>query len=228
MEEIRLKAEGRVQGGKNVARRLRKEGIIPAILYGKDVEPLPLRISAKEWKTVQSHVKSNTIIKMELKRNDQAEERPVMLKELRKAVLSDAVLHIDFLQVSMERAVQVEVPIHLVGEPVGLVKGGVIEQHLRSIMVESLPGQIPEKIDVDISALDIGDSVHVNEISLPGIKLLAPPDVAVVGVTPPQAEEKVEEVAAPVTEEAAAPTEEKEEKEEKEKEKEKKEKKEKA
>jgi len=226
MEEIRLKAESRVQGGKNVARRLRKEGVIPAILYGKDVEPLPLRISAKEWKTVQSHVKSNTIIKMELKRNDHAEERPVMLKDLQRATLSDAVLHIDILQVSMERAVQVEVPIHLVGEPVGLVKGGVIEQHLRTIMVESLPGQIPEKIDVDISALDIGDSVHVNEISLPGIKLLAPPDVAVVGVTPPQAEEKPAEVAAPVAEgEAAAPTEEKEEKEKEEK-KEKKEKKE--
>jgi large subunit ribosomal protein L25 len=141
-----------------------------------------------------------------------------MLKDLQKAVLSDAVLHIDFLQVSMERAVQVEVPIHLVGAPVGVAKGGVIEQHLRTIMVESLPGQIPEKIDVDISALDIGDSVHVNEISLPGIKLLAPPDVAVVGVTPPQAEEKAAEVAAPVTEEeAAAPAEEKEEKKEKEK-----------
>ncbi len=219
MEEIRLKAEGRVQGGKNVARRLRKEGIIPAILYGKDVEPLPLRISAKEWKAIQRHVKSNTIIKMDLKRNGDAEERPVMLKDLQKAVLSDAVLHIDFLQVSMERAVQVEVPIHLVGAPVGVAKGGVIEQHLRTIMVESLPGQIPEKIDVDISALDIGDSVHVNEISLPGIKLLAPPDVAVVGVTPPQAEEKAAEVAAPVTEEgAAAPAEEKEE-EKKEKEK---------
>ena len=227
MEEIRLKADDRVQGGKNVARRLRKDGVIPAILYGKDVEPLPLGISAKEWKTVQSHVKSNTIIKMELKRDNKAEERPVMLKDLRRAILTDAVLHIDFLQVSMERAVQVEVPIHLVGEPVGVAKGGVIEQHLRAIMVESLPGQIPEKIDVDISALDIGDSVHVNEISLPGIKLLAPPDVAVVGVTPPQAEEKPAEVAAPLAEEeAAAPTEEKEE--EKEKEKEKKEKKEKA
>ena len=228
MEEIRLKAESRVQGGKNIARRLRKSGIIPAILYGKDVEPLPLRVSAKEWRTVQSRVKSNTINKMELKRNDHAEERPVMLKDLQKAALNDAVLHIDFLQVSMERAVQVEVPIHLVGEPVGLVKGGVIEQHLRTIMVESLPGQIPEKIDVDISALDIGDSVHVNEISLPGIKLLAPPDVAVVGVTPPQAEEKPAEVAAPVGEEAAAPAEEKEEKEKEEKEKDKKEKKEKA
>ncbi len=223
MEEIRLKAEGRVQGGKNVARRLRKEGVIPAILYGKDVKPLPLRISAKEWKTIQGHVKSNTIIKMDLKENDHVEERPVMLKELQKAMLNDAVLHLDFLQVSMERAVQVEVPIHLVGQPVGLVKGGVIEQHLRTIMIESLPGQIPEKIDVDISALDIGDSVHVNEVSLPGIKLLAPPDVAVVGVTPPQAEEKPAEAAAPVTEEAAAPAEEKEE-EKKEEKKEKKEK----
>jgi len=218
MEEIRLKAESRVQGGKNVARRLRKEGIIPAILYGKDVEALPLRISAKEWKAVQSRVKSNTIIKMELKRNGEAEEKPVMLKEIQRAILGDVVLHIDFLQVSMERAVQVEVPIHLVGEPVGLVKGGVIEQHLRVIMVESLPGQIPEKIEVDISALDIGDSIHVNEIARPGIKLLAPPDVAVVGVTPPQAEEKPAEVAAPVAEEeAAAPAEEKEKEKEKEK-----------
>ncbi|HVN23541.1 MAG TPA: 50S ribosomal protein L25 [Syntrophorhabdales bacterium] len=221
MEEIRLKAESRVQGGKNVARRLRREGVIPAILYGKDVEPLPLRVSAKEWRNLQGRVKSNTIIKMELKRNDHAEERPVMLKDLQRATLSDVVLHIDFLQVSMERAVQVEVPIHLVGDPVGVVKGGVIEQHLRSIMVESLPGQIPEKIDVDISALDIGDSVHVNEISLPGIKLLAPPDVAVVGVTPPQAEEKPAEAAAPAGEEAAVPAEEKEEKKEEKKEKEK-------
>ena len=210
MEEIRLKAENRVQGGKNVARRLRKEGVIPAVLYGKDVEPLSLGISAREWKLLQSRVKSNTIIKMELTRNDKAEERPVMLKDIQRAILTDAVVHIDFLQVSMERSVQVEVPIHLVGEPVGLVKGGVIEQHLRSIMVESLPGQIPEKIEVDISALDIGDSLHVKEISLPGIKLLAPPDVAVIGVTPPQAEEKPVEVAAPLAEEAA-PKEEKEE-----------------
>ena len=211
MEEIRLKAEKRVQGGKNPARRLRKEGIIPAVLYGKDVEPLPLSISAKEWRSVQGHVKSNTIIKMDLKKNGTTEERPVMLKDMQRAVLKDAVLHIDFLQVSMERAVQVEVPIHFVGQPEGLVKGGVIEQHLRSIMVESLPGQIPEKIEIDISALDIGDSIHISDLNLPNIKLLAPPDVAIVGVTPPQAEEKPAEVAAPVAEEAAAPTEEKEE-----------------
>ena len=204
MEEIRLKAEKRVQGGKNPARRLRKEGIIPAVLYGKDVEPLSLSVSAKEWRLLQTRVKSNTIIKMELKKNGATEERPVMLKDLQRAGLSDAILHIDFLQVSMERAVQVEVPIHFVGEPAGLVKGGVIEQHLRSIMIESLPGQIPEKIEIDISALDIGDSIHVSDLDLPNIKLLAPPDVAIVGVTPPQAEEKPAEVAevAPTAEEA--------------------------
>ena len=99
----------------------------------------------------------------------------------------------------MEREVQVEVPIHFTGIPEGVVKGGVVEQHLRVVMVECLPGQIPEKIDLDISKLDIGDSIHVNEISIPGVKLLDHPDVAIVGVTPPQAEEKVE---------AAAPTEE--------------------
>jgi large subunit ribosomal protein L25 len=205
MEELRLKAEKRVQSGKNLVRRLRKEGIIPAVLYGKDVEPLSLSISTKEWRLVQTKVKSNTIIKMELKKNGATEERPVMLKELQRAGLSDAILHIDFLQVSMERAVQVEVPIHFTGDPAGLVKGGVIEQHLRSIMIESLPGQIPEKIEIDISALDIGDSIHVSDLNLPNIKLLAPPDVAIVGVTPPQAEEKpaVEAAeAAPAAEEA--------------------------
>jgi large subunit ribosomal protein L25 len=98
--------------------------------------------------------------------------------------------------------VQVEVPVHLTGIPVGVVKGGVVDQHLRSVMIESLPGQIPEKIDIDISHLEIGDSIHINEISLPGIKLLDHPDVAVVGVTPPEAEEKVE--AAAVAEEPAA------------------------
>ena len=128
-------------------------------------------------------MKSNTIIKMDLDKNGATEERPVMLKAMQMAPIKDVILHIDFLQVSMERAVQVEVPIHFVGAPEGLAKGGVIEQHLRSIMIESLPGQIPEKIEIDISALDIGDSIHISDLNLPNIKLLAPPNVAIVGVT---------------------------------------------
>jgi large subunit ribosomal protein L25 len=189
MEELRIKAETRRDRGKGPARRARRQGEIPGILYGRDVTPVALTISARDWRLLEAHGRSNAVIRMELNDNSAIQERPVMIKNVQKAPVDHAVLHIDFLQVSMERVVQVEVPVHLVGNPVGVVNGGVVEQHLRSVMIESLPGQIPERIDIDISNLDIGDSIHVNEISVPGVKLLDHPDVAVVGVTPPELEE---------------------------------------
>jgi large subunit ribosomal protein L25 len=205
MEEIRIEAEVREGRGKGRARKLRKEGAIPAIVYGRDVEPLALSISSKDWRRLEAHARSNAVIRMVVKGAGADAERPVMIKHIQKQPVNRSVLHVDFLQVSMERVVQVEVPIHLTGEPVGLVKGGVIEQHLRAVMVESLPGQIPEKIDIDISGLDIGDSIHIREISLPGVKLLDNPDVAVVGLTPPEAEEAAAPAAAAPAEEEAAP-----------------------
>lgn len=201
MEEIRIKAEVRSGRGKGPARQMRREGGIPAILYGRDVEPVALSISAKDWRLLEMHMRSNAVIKMELTESGKTQERPVMIKKVQKRPVDYSIVHIDFLQVSMERVVQVEVPIHLVGNPVGVVNGGVVDQHLRTVMVESLPGQIPERIDVDISGLDIGDAIHIKEISIPGVKLLDAPDVAVVGVTPPEAEEAV---AAPAAEEGAA------------------------
>jgi len=201
MEEARIQAEIREGRGKGPARKLRMQGAIPAVLYGRDVEPLALSISSKDWRLLEAHLRSNAVIRMELRSAGNVEERPVMVKHVQKRPVGYAVLHVDFLQVSMERVVQVEVPIHLTGQSIGVLKGGVVEQHLRTVMIESLPGQIPEKLDVDISNLDIGDSIHINEISLPGIKLLDHPDVAVVGVTPPEAEEAVEAAAAPAEEE---------------------------
>jgi large subunit ribosomal protein L25 len=201
MEEIRIKAETRKGRGKGPARTMRRAGAIPAIVYGKDVEPLAISISSKDWWLLETHARSNAVIRMEVIDNQKVQERPVMVKNVQKRAVDHKVLHVDFLQVSMERVVQVEVPIHLVGNPVGVVNGGVVDQHLRVVMIESLPGQIPEHIDVDISNLDIGDSIHIREISLPGVKLLDAPDVAVVGVTPPEAEEKVE--AAPAAAEEA-------------------------
>jgi len=206
MEEIRISAETRKERGKGPARKLRGKGTIPAVLYGRDVEPVALSISSKDWRMLETKARMNAVIKMEVRDGASRQERPVMIKDVQKEPVANTVLHVDFLQISMERAVQVEVPIHLVGQPVGFVKGGVVEQHLRTAMIESLPGQIPEKIDVDISNLDIGDSIHIHEISIPGIKLLDPPDVAVVGLTPPEAEEKVE-VAVPEAAEGEEPAE---------------------
>lgn len=201
MDEIRIQAEKRTGTGKSVMRKLRQKGSIPAIVYGKDVTPLPLTISDRQWRLVQQQIKSNTIIKIELANGGDTEERPVMLKDAQRNI-AGKVLHIDFLQVSMERPVEVEVPIHLVGDPVGVVKGGVVEQHLRTIMVESLPGQIPDKIEIDISRLDIGDAVHVNEISVPGARLLENPDVAIAAVTPPEKEEEIPAAASETAEKA--------------------------
>lgn len=197
MEETLLRAQARKGTGKGVSRKLRKEGSIPAVLYGKDVAPVPIKISAREWVVLMRHARRNVILNMELHGDKGIENRPVMVKEIQRGYLGDDIVHIDFLQVSMERAVEVEIPIHLIGTAKGVVDSGIVEQHLRTIRVECLPTQIPEQIEIDVTNLDIGDSIHVSDISLPGIELLEGMDVAVVTVIPPETEEKpvtVEEV----------------------------------
>jgi large subunit ribosomal protein L25 len=197
MEEILLRAEARKGTGKGVARKLRKEGSIPAVLYGQGVESVPIKISAKEWDTLMRRVRKNVILTMELHGDAGTENRPVMIKNIQPGYLGDDVCHIDFLQVSMERIIEIEIPIHLTGTAKGVTDGGIVEQHLRSIMVECLPTQIPEQIEIDVTDLDIGDSIHVNDISLAGVKLLEHTDVAVVTIIHPEAEEKpvaVEEI----------------------------------
>lgn len=182
MEQQIIKAEKRDNKGKSIARKLRKDGKIPAILYGRDTTPLPITVSAREWSVLGRHVKRNAILDMEISGQGDTEHRPVMIKEVQREVIGERVLHIDFLQVSMTRMIEVEIAIHLKGEAIGVEKEGVVDQHLRSIKVECLPTQIPEALDIDISALDIGDSLHVKDISMPGVKLLEGGDVVIVTV----------------------------------------------
>jgi large subunit ribosomal protein L25 len=190
MEEILLRAETRKGTGKGFARKLRREGNIPAVLYGRDVETVPIKISEKEWVTLMRRVRRNVILTMELHGDKGVESRPVMIKKIDTGFLGDDINHIDFLQVSMERTIEIEIPIHLTGLAKGVTDNGIVEQHLRSIMVECLPTQIPEQIEIDVTNLDIGDSIHVSDISLSGVKLLEHMDVAVVTVIPPELEEK--------------------------------------
>lgn len=197
MEQTLIRADKRDTKGKGVARKLRKDGKIPAVLYGRDLEPVSITVLSRDWEKLGRHIRRNVIFDMELHGGASVENRPVMVKELQREVLNDKILHIDFYQVSMERIIEVEIPIHLTGKAKGEVNGGIIEVHLRSVRVECLPTQIPEEIVVDISDLEIGDSFHVNEISISGVKLLEGGSVAIVTVTPPNVEEKkvVEEVA---------------------------------
>lgn len=193
MEEVVLSVERRKKTGKGIARKLRREGKIPAIVYGKDTPPIPISVPSREWEKVKGRIKRTSILGMQIEEDGRTEKRFVMLKDLQRDALGSNVLHLDFLQISLERTLEVEVPIVLVGEPKGLQQGGIIEQHLRTVIVECLPKDIPDRIEVDISALEIGDSIHVHEVSRPGLRLLENPDVAIVTLTPPEVEEKKEE-----------------------------------
>jgi len=204
MEEILVKAEIRNGRGKSIAKNTRKQGGIPCVLYGRGLESLGITISSKEWEKLRKRVKKNTILKMELLNNGSVEERTEMVKDMQKGILKDDILHIDFLQVSMERKIEVEIPIRLTGDAIGLKKNGIVELHLRSIMVECLPSMIPEKIDLDVTNLDIGDSIHANEIVIPGVKVLENLSVAIVTVIPPSVEEKAVTAEAPEAEKKEA------------------------
>lgn len=194
MENPVIFVERRENKGKSAARKLRAKNKIPAVVYGKDVEPLLVSVDQKEWNKFFKAFKRTTIATLKIKTNGGYEERPVMVKDVQYDHLGDRILHIDFFQISMERPVEVEVGIHLVGEAVGIKKGGIVEQHLHTVIIECLPNQIPEKIEVDISGLDIGDSIHLGEIKLPGIKILGSPDAPVLTIVPPTLEEEIAEV----------------------------------
>lgn len=190
MEQVLIKADKRNSTGKGVARKLRAAGRIPAILYGTNVEPVSITVSARDWENITRRMKRNVIFDMEIQGGAAIDKRPVMVKEIQRDGLGTNIMHIDFFQVSMEQTVEVEVPIHLTGKSKGEVLGGIVDVHLRSIKVECLPNQIPEQIVFDMTELDIGDSVHISDISLPGVKLVEHGEIAILSIIPPTVEEK--------------------------------------
>jgi large subunit ribosomal protein L25 len=183
-----ISAEMRKVGGKSVTRKLRRAGLVPAVVYGKDAEPLAVQVSTKEWVKLARHLKRNSILDLSLAGDGGT--KVVMVKEIQRAFPSDELLHIDFIHVSMERTIEVEIPVKLVGEAKGIKLGGIVELHLRTVKADCLPTQIPEEIDIDISSLGIGDSIHVRDISLPGVRLLESAEVAIATVLHPAGEEK--------------------------------------
>ncbi len=213
MERPVLKAEVREETGKGMARKLRERGLIPAIFYGAHTQTIPLVVNPKELsQTLQTEAGGNVLIDLEIRKGDQSERKVVMVKELQYDHLQRKPLHTDFYEVAMDVMVNVEIPIHLVGKPEGTKMGGILDQVRRVIEIQCLPGDIPKSIDLDVSSLKIGDSVHVKDIRLEKAKILTEGNFTIATVIPPVAEEKkVEEVAAEAAE--GAEVKEKEEKE---------------
>ena len=204
MERPVLSAEIREGVGKGKARKLRAKGLIPAIFYSPKSQSIPLVIDSKEFvKTLQTEAGENVLIDLNIRKGDQADRKVVMVKDIQIDPLQGTTLHTDFYEVAMNEMVTVEVPIHLVGKPEGIKMGGILEQIRRVIQIQSLPGDIPKSIDVDVSSLNIGDSIHVQDIQTEKAKILFDTNFTIATVVPPVVEEKkvVEEVVAEAAEE---------------------------
>ena len=218
MEKLVLSADVREKTGKEIAKKLRTEGKIPAIFYGPRSETLSLMVDPKELsKTLQTEAGENVIIDLNIRKGEESFQKVVMLKEIQVHPLERALLHADFFEVSMDEMISVEVPVRLVGKAEGVKMGGILDQVLRTIQVQCLPGDIPRSIDVDVSALMIGDSIHVKELQFEKGKILSDPNFTVASVVPPAAEAKPAEAAPEEAAEAEAKEKEEGEKKEEEK-----------
>jgi large subunit ribosomal protein L25 len=214
MKDKSLAVRLRTGKGKEEARRLRNQGLIPAVVYGQREEAIPVTLNPQQLtKALRGGAGERSLINLTIEGlQDGPVTKTVILKEKQIDPLKRTLLHVDLYTVAMDEKIHVAIPVHLVGKSVGVELGGVLEQVLREIEVECLPGDIPPSIDVDVSALDIGDSIHVADITLEKAKILVDPDQTLVTVVPPTVYEE------PVVEEEVveieAAEEEKEEKEE--------------
>jgi large subunit ribosomal protein L25 len=202
-----LTAQKRDQAGKGPSHRLRAKGLIPAVCYGPYDKPLHVAIDpAAIEKAIATPHKFNTVIQLQI----DGDTRTVLFKDFEKDPVDGQILHADFLEVRMDKDVVVNVPVVLTGKPEGVTAGGILQQVARTLPVQCKPSDIPEKIEVDVSGLQIAESLHVSDVKAPaGVKfrIQATQTVAVVNV--PEKEEEAPKPAAaaavPGAEGAAAP-----------------------
>lgn len=204
--ETKLTAERREGRGTGVARKLRAAGRIPAVLYGHDTDATPLSVDAHDmFRVLHTSAGANVLVDL----NVGGTEHLVLPREVQRNHIKDTIVHVDFLVVSRTETIQVNVEIVDVGEAPGVKQGGVVDHHLREVVVESFPQDVPEHLEADISGLDLGDVLHVSDLVAPkGVAILTNPEETVLAVIVPavlrtEADLTIAGEEAPVVEEVA-------------------------
>lgn len=200
MEKILLKADKRTEIGKGEARSLRRQDILPAVIYAGG-NSTPIKLQRKEiGRLISSGAGEHAIFNIELSDGKaKLKEHPVLIKDYQTDPVTDELLHVDFIEVSLKKKIKIMMPIVIVKEPAGIKKGGIMEHHLREVEIECLPAQIPERFEIDAGFIDIGQSLHVSELKTPeGVRMLTDPHEVILTVLRPKAE--VAPPAAPVEE----------------------------
>jgi large subunit ribosomal protein L25 len=185
-----VEAQKRENRPRSILTRLRREGRIPAVLYGKKTGNELLHLDYSQFLRFLQQEGTSAVINLKL---PDGKTKHVMIKELQKDPIKDVILHVDLYEINMNEPVDTETVIELNGEPAGVKEGGILQQQLRTVEIRCLPNNIPDALTVDISELKIGDSVLLRDVKLPeGVELLSDPEEVVASVLPPQIEREKE------------------------------------
>ncbi|HEV8248079.1 MAG TPA: 50S ribosomal protein L25, partial [Polyangiaceae bacterium] len=198
MELIKVKANRREQAGKSAAQRLRAEGLIPAVAYGKHLPAQPIAVSPAALSSVLvSERGRNSVLELDV---DGKDKITAMIREYQYHPLTRKLLHADFQQISLDQPIDVEIPLELVGKAAGVVLGGTLRQVFRTLPVRCLPEKIPVKISYDVTELGLDAHIAVREVPLPeGVTTRLPPEQTVIAVFTEKVRPDEEEAAAAAT-----------------------------
>ena len=189
-KQVKLSASRRTGIGRAAVRKIKKQGTVPAVIYGAKQEAQPLQVSKRDISLMLSHASGENIL-VELEIDGESASRLALVQEVQHSPVGGDILHVDFQAVSMDEMIEAEVPLEPTGTAEGVKTfGGLLEQSLRALEIECLPKDLPDVITVDVSHLNIGDAIHVREITLPeGVKTRVPADLTVFSVLAPVVEE---------------------------------------
>ena len=195
MDTLPLSSEIRTQTGKGSARKLRSAGKLPAILYGPETDAVMLTLDCAElMKALQGKSPENILLDLRIDSDEKGKPKKVMIKEIQRDPVKRDYLHVDLFEISLKKELEVDIPIHLVNTPIGVTQGGILQHVRREVKVSCMPDDLVEKIEIDVSGLDIGQSLHMEDITFPsGLKSLEDGDVTVLTVVAPTIAAEVEE-----------------------------------
>ncbi|MFB3895679.1 MAG: 50S ribosomal protein L25 [bacterium] len=197
MQQVTLQAQKRTKTGKGISRQLRLQKSIPGVIYGGGSEPISVQVGLKELHQILgSSAGGNVLINLEIHNEQDIAKQPVIIKDTQSDPLSREFTHIDFYRISLDKELTTHVPVLAVGVSIGVQEGGILEFSMREVEVKCLPTLIPDKIDVDITAMKVGNTIHISDLKVPeGVQLMEDPDGVVMTVVAPKA--VVEEVVTP-------------------------------
>lgn len=170
MKEVSLAVSVREKTGKGAARQSRMAGNIPGVIYGPEVDPMSIEVSEKDLRrAVKESGSSSAIYQLDVN----GKSTPVIIRDLQRHPLTSKVTHVDFHAISMNKPLHITVSLNITGIPVGVrVDGGIMQTVIREVEISCLPKDIPDSVDIDVTELQVGDSIHVKDLEIPNAKIL--------------------------------------------------------